>query len=104
MEEEQKEDTGGAEKGEGNDDGDGGAPSWYDLPPAALFFAAGVLGAFLPKEALFAGEYTDPVAVALVLSNLVIFGLFLEFVLVVRRVGLTPAVQWMVSPGFGVKE
>lgn len=96
----EKEDT----EGDGNaEDGDG-APSWYDLPPAALFFAAGVLGAFLPKDALFAGEYTDPVAVALVLSNLVIFGLFVEFVLVVRRVGLTPAVQWMVSPGFGVNE
>ncbi len=89
---------------DGNAEDGGGAPSWYDLPPAALFFAAGVLGAFLPKDALFAGEYTDPIAVALVLSNLVIFGLFVEFALVVRRIGLTPAVQWMVSPGFGVKE
>lgn len=89
---------------DGNAEDGEGVPSWYDLPPAALFFAAGVLGAFLPKDALFAGEYTDPVAVALVLSNLVIFGLFVEFVLVVRRIGLTPAVQWMVSPGFGVNE
>jgi len=90
-------------EGDGNGKEDGG-PSWYDLPPAALFFAAGVLGAFLPKDALFAGEYTDPVAVALVLSNLVIFGVFVAFVLVVRQIGFTPAVQWMVSPGFGVEE
>lgn len=93
----------GDEKEGGSGDGTG-AVSWYVLPPAVPFFAAGVLGAFLPKEALFSGDYTDPMAVALLFSNLVIFAVFVAFVFVVRRVGLTPAVQWMVSPGFGVKE
>jgi hypothetical protein len=91
--------------GDENEGDDGtGVTSWYVLPPAAPFFAAGVLGAFLPKDALFAGDYTHPTAVALLVSNLVIFAVFVAFVLVVRRVGLTPAVQWMVSPGFGVEE
>ena len=78
--------------------------AWYELPPGAFFFTAGVLAAFLPKDALFAGEYTDPTAVLLVVSNLVIFTVFAAFVVVVRRVGLTPGVQWMVSPGFGVEK
>jgi|GEM_PF-5559388 len=78
--------------------------AWYELPPGAFFFTAGVLAAFLPKDALFAGEYTDPTAVLLVVSNIVIFTVFIAFVIVVRRVGLTSGVQWMVSPGFDVEE
>lgn len=86
----------------GDEDEAGEEPAWYELPPGAFFFTAGVLAAFLPKKALFAGEYTDPTAVLLVVSNLVIFVVFIVFVTVVRRVGLTSGVQWMVSPGFGV--
>lgn len=92
------------ENADTNEDEAGEEPSWYELPPGAFFFAAGVIAAFLPKDALFAGEYTDPTAVVIVVSNLVIFVVFIAFVAVVRRVGLTPAVQWMVSPGFGVVE
>ncbi|MDZ7687456.1 MAG: hypothetical protein U5J64_01825 [Halobacteriales archaeon] len=90
------------EDGEEEDESDGA--SWYDLPPAAFFFTAGVLAAFLPKDALFAGDYTDPTAVLLVLSNVVIFVVFFAFVAVVRRIGFTPAVQWMVSPGFAIEK
>lgn len=86
----------------GGENEDEEEPSWYELPPGAFFFAAGVLAAFLPKDALFAGEYTDPTAVALVFSNAVIFIVFIAFVFVIRRIGLTSAVQWMISPGFGV--
>ena len=94
------------EKEEGADDDrdneeEGG---WYEFPPVAFFFTAGVAAAFLPKDALFAGNYTDVTAVVLVVSNAVIFIIFLAFVNVVRRVGFTPAVQWMVSPGFGLNE
>jgi hypothetical protein len=78
--------------------------AWYELPPGAFFFTAGVLAAFLPKDALFAGEYTDPTAILLIVSNLVIFTFFAAFVVVVRHIGLTSGVQWMVSPGFGVEE
>lgn len=98
MEEREKEED--AETGDGDEADE--KPAWYELPPGAFFFTAGVLAAFLPKEALFAGEYTDPTAVLLVFSNLVIFVVFAAFVAVVRRVGLMPAVQWMVSPGFGI--
>jgi hypothetical protein len=87
----------------GEDDKDGKA-AWYELPPGAFFFTAGVLAAFLPKDTLFAGEYTNPTTVLLIVSNLVIFFIFAAFVFVVRSVGLTPAVQWMVSPGFSVEE
>ncbi len=79
-------------------------PSWYEFPPGAFFFAAGVLAAVLPKDTLFAGEYTDPTAVVIMVSNVVIFVVFVKFVLVVRHVGLTQGVQWMVSPGFGVEK
>jgi len=97
------EDGTAGEKAETGDEKDAGEePAWYELPPGAFFFTAGVLAAFLPKDALFAGEYADPTAVLLVVSNLVIFVVFIAFVAVVRRVGLTTAVQWMISPGFGV--
>ena len=94
------------EKEEGADDDrdkeeEGG---WYEFPPVAFFFTAGVAAAFLPKGALFAGNYTDVTAVVLVVSNTVIFVIFIAFVNVIRRVGFTPAVQWMVSPGFGLNE
>lgn len=88
----------------GGENEDEEEPSWYELPPGAFFFTAGVLAAFLPKDALFAGEYADPTAIVLVVSNIIIFAVFIAFVAVVRHVGLTPAVQWMVSPGFGVVE
>ena len=72
------------EKNGGDETEDQEGPAWYELPPGAFFFAAGVLAAFLPKDTLFAGEYTDPTAVLLVFSNILIFVVFAAFAAVAR--------------------